>query len=341
MLFMSNIAEGTREELKDALQNLIFTIFNQKRIGTADKYESLVYSFLVLYSFCRDGNLNRCNMFTQYFSRVIWFGRVSIFNIITEDAEVDCAGFFEQVFRSNRYVLLIFSYSIYPKYKSLLMLQSDYPLSSLYDTKNLAKKIAEDQELDLKVSLSEDRRTAVLGTICLSLSSFGVMYDSLLAEIETKQRELFGGISFEDAEWFGFRVPKIISDDNNRSQPGYWFADHESNQEFQRYEDLGLKVLFEHPRLEGRYGCVRSSDKKLVMNAVACQDFLERSEETKTKCASALHISLGGPPRGSEIAPYRIRNHPGGDIRNARFIYSNLCFAAGYNKSSQSVSALF
>lgn len=95
VLFTDCIPQGTKEELKDAMQNLIFAIFSQKRIGTADKYNTLVYSFLVLYSFCKDGNLNRCNMFTQYFSRVIWFGRVSIFNVITEDAEVDKLGFFE------------------------------------------------------------------------------------------------------------------------------------------------------------------------------------------------------------------------------------------------------
>ena len=67
------------------------------------------------------------------------------------------------------------------------MRQSDYPLASLYHTKNLAKKIAEDQELDIKVSFSTDKQTAVLGAIPVTLSSFGVMYRGLLAEIEKKQ----------------------------------------------------------------------------------------------------------------------------------------------------------
>jgi len=119
-------------------------------------------------------------------------------------------------------VSLRFPHSLYPKYKPLLMLQSDYPLSSLYETKNLAKKIAEDQELDMKISFSDDRQTAVLGTICLSLSSFGVMYRGLLEEIDRRQKELFAGVAFDDPEWFGFRVPGIISDDNNRSQPIYY-----------------------------------------------------------------------------------------------------------------------
>jgi hypothetical protein len=228
--------------------------------------------------------------------------------------------------------------SVYEKYKPLLLLQSNYPLSPLFHSKNLAKKISEDQELDHKVSLSTDKQTAVLGSISIHISSFGAMYRGLVAEIEQKQKELFGGVDFEDSEWFGFSVPEIIADNNNQSQPGYFFGDHEANQDFLRYEDLGLKVLFEHPRLKDRYGSVRSSDQKLVLNAIACQDFFHRASEIRSKLASACHISLGGPPRGTEFAANYLKNHPGGDIRNVRFIFSTLCFVSGYNKSSLSVS---
>ena len=164
------------------------------------------------------------------------------------------------------------------------------------------------------------------------------MYRGLVAEIEQKERELFGGIEFEDPQWFGLTIPDIISDNNNEIQPGYFFADHESNQDFLRYEDIGLQVLFRHPRLKGRYGCVRASDQKLILNTVACQDFFRRASEIRSKLASACHISLGGPPRGSEFAVNYLKNHPGGDIRHVRFIYSTLCFVSGYNKSSLTVS---
>jgi hypothetical protein len=164
------------------------------------------------------------------------------------------------------------------------------------------------------------------------------MYRALVAEIGEKQQDLFGGVEFEDPEWFGFTVPEIIADDNNRSQPGYFFGDHASNQDFLRYEDLGLKVLFEHPRLRGRYGCVRSSDQKLILNTIACQDFFRQASEIRSKLASACHISLGGPPRGTEFPANYLKNHPGGDVRNVRFIFSTLCFVSGYNKSSLSVS---
>lgn len=94
-VFMGEIGTGTDEDLKEALQPLLFAIFNQKRIGMEDKYSTLVYSFLVLYSYCKEGHLNRCNTFTQYFSRIIWFGRVSIYNAIKEEGEAKSLSFFE------------------------------------------------------------------------------------------------------------------------------------------------------------------------------------------------------------------------------------------------------
>lgn len=98
MAFTDAVGSGTAEDMKDALQSLIFAIFNQKRVGLADKYSTAAYSFLTLYSFCKEGNLSRCNTFTQYFSRIIWFGRVSIYNAIKEEAQVEGLGFFEYVF---------------------------------------------------------------------------------------------------------------------------------------------------------------------------------------------------------------------------------------------------
>lgn len=95
--FTDAITGGTAKDLNCAIQRMIFSIFSQKRTGMADKYSSLVYSFCVLYSFCKEGHLSRCNAFTQYFSRVIWFGRVSIYNTIVAEATESGLGFFEYV----------------------------------------------------------------------------------------------------------------------------------------------------------------------------------------------------------------------------------------------------
>jgi hypothetical protein len=162
------------------------------------------------------------------------------------------------------------------------------------------------------------------------------MYQALLTEAEEMLRGLFADVDFQDKDWFGFTVPEDIADDPNQIQPGYFFGEHEFNR-FQKYKSMGIKALFNHPRLSGRYGFIRNGDK-VVMNPVACQDFLHRAHEARTKLGSACHISLGGPPRGSEFTSNCLKNHPQGDRRNVLFINGGLCFVSGYNKTSQAVS---
>lgn len=210
----------------------------------------------------------------------------------------------------------------------------------MYHTKNLAKKMSEDQNYPSKVNIcGRNNEIAIIGSISVKLKSFGTMYRGLLADAEKTQRELFGGVEFEDEEWFGFKVPEIIADEPNCLQPGYFFGDHEFN-DLNKYEDAGLNVLLNHPRLSDRFAFVRGEDE-VVLNVVACHDFLRRAEEARSKLASACHISLGGPPRGSEFAANYLRNHPQGDVRNVQYIFGALCFVSGYSKKSQAVSRLY
>ena len=200
-------------------------------------------------------------------------------------------------------------------------------LSALYHTKNLAKKMAEDQVFLSKVNIvGQESEIAILGVISVKLKSFGKMYRGLLTEVENLQQGLFGGVSFEDEEWFKFKVPDIIADDPNCIHPGYFFADHEYN-DLHKYEEAGINVLLNHPRLCNRFAFVRGGDE-LVMNVVACHDFLRRAEHARSKLASACHTSLGGPPRGSEFAANYVRNHPRGDVRHVNFIFGSLSLGA-------------
>lgn len=79
----------------DSLQSFLFSLFNQKRSGEANKYTFLAYNFLVFYSFTEHGNLQPCNRFTQHFSKVIFFARTAILNRITSDATHNNEGFYE------------------------------------------------------------------------------------------------------------------------------------------------------------------------------------------------------------------------------------------------------
>jgi hypothetical protein len=83
------------EDQDDALQQLFFSLFSQKRCGTTNKYTFPPYSFLVLYSFTEHGTLRPCNMFSQFFSKVIFFARAALFKKITAEANLEQKGFFE------------------------------------------------------------------------------------------------------------------------------------------------------------------------------------------------------------------------------------------------------
>ena len=87
---------GTSTKVQDdALQAFLFSIFTQKRCGMADKFTFPAYSFLVIYSFTEDGNLRPCGYFSQYFSKAVFFGRLTTLKAIAAQVKRDCTGFFE------------------------------------------------------------------------------------------------------------------------------------------------------------------------------------------------------------------------------------------------------
>lgn len=134
---------------------------------------------------------------------------------------------------------------VYETYKHLLMIRSDHPLSPIYSSKNLAKKISRDEERKDKVNLVGEPKkdTAILGRIVVKLEDIGGLYRKLLEEVTELQEDLFGGIGFEDPDWFSFKVPNPLVDEVNNSSAGFCFGDMEMN-DLKKYEDVGLRALY-------------------------------------------------------------------------------------------------
>jgi len=95
MKFLSTLRTTSTTDQDEALQNFFFAIFTQKRRGDVNKYSFLSFSFLTLYSFTEDAALQPCNVFSQYFSKTILYGRGTIFLAIVFDAKEEQKGFFE------------------------------------------------------------------------------------------------------------------------------------------------------------------------------------------------------------------------------------------------------
>lgn len=234
-------------------------------------------------------------------------------------------------------IVLTSTYRVYKTYQDFLLIRHDYPLSPIYSTKNLAKKISGDRERENKVNFTgPENKTAILKNLTVKLETFGDWYWKLLDELKRLQVDLFGGVGFEDEEWLSVTVPDPLLDEPNLSSPGFCFGDVERN-DLGRYNDAGLRTLLHHPRLKDRFGAMLPGGR-FIPNAVGCHDFLERSSRARSKLATLLHISCGGPARGTELTSHYLRNHPQGDIRNVMVIDGRLCLVAGYNKSSSTVS---
>jgi len=85
---------STRDQ-DEALQAYLLSLFTHKRCGSADKFVFPAYNFLIIYSFTEHGNLRPCGMFSQYFSKVVFFARAAIFKAITAQAKDKKMGFHE------------------------------------------------------------------------------------------------------------------------------------------------------------------------------------------------------------------------------------------------------
>ena len=225
----------------------------------------------------------------------------------------------------------------YDLYKHMLMLRSDYPLGVIYSAKNLAKRVARSQPRDDNVQLvGPEKDTAILGGITLKLGSIGELYHKVKKEVTDMQEDLFGGIGFDDEEWFSFEVPDRLVDLVNSDRPGYCFGDEGANG-LKKYQNCGINVILNHPRFKDRYGCM-VADSKFIPNVDACHEFLRKSNEVDSKTAVLFHSSLGSPGRGTESTSQCLRNHPQGNIRNVKIVNGDLCVVGGYNKSSSMVS---
>ena len=93
--FLTSLRKTSTKDQDATLQTFLFSLFSQKRCGAAGKFVFPVYDFLVIYSFTQDGNLRSCGYFSQYFSKAVFFGRLTVLKDIIAQAVREHAGVFE------------------------------------------------------------------------------------------------------------------------------------------------------------------------------------------------------------------------------------------------------
>jgi hypothetical protein len=217
-----------------------------------------------------------------------------------------------------------------PPFKPYLLLQSDYPLSFLYHTRNRLKKLAKVEQHAASLKLVNDFRTVIIGKSTVTLDGIGAMFHQLLDSIQQRRRKLLGGFELEDQ----VKIPDILVDEPDNENPGFYFGDVQQNG-LKKYEMLLINVVFGE-KLEGVYGT--AVDGKLKLNIPKCKKFLEEVADIRSELGTLLHICTSGPYRGTEYAASCIRNTMNGNPRNVKAILGRLCLVSGYNKTTLSVS---
>ena len=94
--FLKELKNPNSTRAQDALQRFLLSIFTQDGQGSSH-YTFTAYKFLVFYSFRQGGSLSRSGVITQYFSKIVFFGRGAIFKEIHAKMKKKRCGFFAYV----------------------------------------------------------------------------------------------------------------------------------------------------------------------------------------------------------------------------------------------------
>ena len=89
--------QSPQADTQGPLQKLLYRLFTQEASTTGERYRLTVYLFLIVSSFCKEGNIDWCGSITQRISKLVFLGRCAIYQKIWGRMEKDEQGFFSYV----------------------------------------------------------------------------------------------------------------------------------------------------------------------------------------------------------------------------------------------------
>ena len=187
-------------------------------------------------------------------------------------------------FYTTSQCLAFISIRIEQRFRPYISLQSDYPLSALYHSRNLLKKFRNEQEQEINVNLLEDFRTIIVGNSTVTVNGIGAMFHALLDEIKERRKGLLMGIDLEEL----VTCPNGLVDEPDNVTPGFYFGEIPRNN-LKHYEQLLGRLIFGHQEMGKQYGTV-TSDGRLVLNHPRCYRFLEKAAAIRSALGTLLHI---------------------------------------------------
>lgn len=186
------------------------------------------------------------------------------------------------------------------------------------------------------------RKTILYENIEFSHSSIATVVRGVMNEYNEDCEKLLTGVGKEE---FGFPFDiSSLRDQPSNLEPGFSFLRDRRNaiaserHTLLRYLIDGQipgKSLDKAPPSLGKMYVVQGQRTHLMQPAAA--EFLSRAANMEKHLVTMLHLSMGQPARGEELANLTICNVVASELRSLHIMHGTLCFVTGYHKTSNQV----
>lgn len=153
--------------------------------------------------------------------------------------------------------------------------------------------------------------------------------ETAISEVKELIRDqLFFGLDIFDINW----SPGVVHEEPRNRTNGYSSFQDPNNPFFHHRFDV-LKEILTHPFLRNRFHYI-NKDGQVIWKAGPCFAYMSICHEVEMLLFCGTQLSVGEPPRGSEIASHLITNVAGGTIRNVFVMFQYFCMMGTFNKTS-------
>ncbi|KAG2111477.1 hypothetical protein DEU56DRAFT_919982 [Suillus clintonianus] len=221
--------------------------------------------------------------------------------------------------------------------KPMLTEGERYPFTTLREEMHLLSSIAH-SETRLPCLLWNTERTVLqVDGSPLIISAIRDMVHSLISRANTLIVSLCEGVDMKDFDQClkthldPLEPGKWPKDPLRNNTPGYSFIQDPQNP-FKAFQALLLQRFYDTPEIFNKYH-VRQPSRTVFKQASVARWF-NALAEFHDIVFCLVHVTSGGPARGTELETYRLTNTREGP-RTLYFVAGHITFITGYNKSRQ------
>lgn len=334
------------EELLVAFHGLLLSLVAESPSSpTTSPFWSPVIVFMVLACVTPKNDFVKANEISRLNAQLIYTIRSVLFKEILSRMENDKMAFYEYVFVSlltpSTRSLPSSAYQSYSRF--LVGAQQQTPMIYCANLAGLLAQARNAEEDMPRVQFKDlDRKIILFRNIEFSHMSISTVVRGVMHEYEALLQKLLLGASIGD---FGFPIDiASLRDQPSNVEPGFSFL-HDPRNKAVAFEHALLRYLVDGvlpdgnmdkaPPAMGTFHVVQGQRTYLKQSTV--MEFLHTALAMEDYLITMLHLSMGQPARGEEIANFTICNVIGSDTRSLHIMHGMFCFVTSYHKTINQV----